>query len=458
MGRLHLSSWLHRQQLPRARGERRAAFGRSRGQQRCHHIERGHLAASTTVSRLLGTNYQVHTAGTGANVFTWKLPLPRPPPTRSMRAGRLPESGHQRPLHWQPRRRQHGGDGEPGGGRGQWYVLGTFSFNAGSATVRLSDKANDYVVADAVMIVPPGAMPNTATWTLNVPSAGSYQVYARWTQHPNRATDAKYTVNHAGGATQVTVNQAAGGSNWSPLGNLQLQRRADDHDADRPGQRLRYRRRGAVRARGRDAQQRGLGLRPRAGHHKLYARWTAHPNRATNATYTVTHAGGSTPVAVNQQEGGGQWNLLGTFSLTSSSNIALTDQANGHVIADAIRLVSVGQAQQRMYSSTPIISIRPGGSTTRPSSWCGAGTTPSRSGIRWRVRTPRGLGDLHLQPQIPRTVPRSRNQHPLQLFPRLPSGDRKVHSERSYRIARWHQHLRVCRFKSPQLLRSVGTG
>ena len=49
-----------------------------------------------------------------------------------------------------------------------------------------------------------GTGANTFTWTLAVPSSGTYQAYARWTQHPNRATNAKYTVNNAAGATVVT--------------------------------------------------------------------------------------------------------------------------------------------------------------------------------------------------------------------------------------------------------------
>jgi len=70
---------------------------------------------------------------------------------------------------------------------------GSYSFDAGAASVTLTDNANGYVIADAVMLEPPGAAPNTATWNLNVPSAGTYNVYARWTAYPNRATDAKFT-------------------------------------------------------------------------------------------------------------------------------------------------------------------------------------------------------------------------------------------------------------------------
>jgi RHS repeat-associated protein len=88
----------------------------------------------------------------------------------------------------------------------------------------------------------------------------------------------------------------------------------------------------------------------------VYAWWTANPNRATNATYTVAYSGGTAAVTVNQQTNGGAWNLLGTYTFGSGTggNITLTDQANGYVIADATRLVPVqGQAQPAVYYIVP---------------------------------------------------------------------------------------------------------
>jgi RHS repeat-associated protein len=88
----------------------------------------------------------------------------------------------------------------------------------------------------------------------------------------------------------------------------------------------------------------------------VYAWWTANPNRATNATYTVAYSGGTAAVTVNQQTSGGAWNLLGTYTFGSGTggNITLTDQANGYVIADAIRLVPAqGQAQPAIYYIAP---------------------------------------------------------------------------------------------------------
>jgi hypothetical protein len=82
---------------------------------------------------------------------------------------------------------------------------------------------------------------------------------------------------------------------------------------------------------------------PTAGQWQVYAMWRSGTNRATNAKYTVNYAGGSTVVTVNQQTNGGVWMNLGTFNFnTAAYSIVLNDNANGVVIADAIRLVYAG--------------------------------------------------------------------------------------------------------------------
>ena len=308
-------------------------------------VATGTWPASTSVGGYLGTNYQVHAAGTGTNTFTWTLSVPS--------AGT-----YEAYARWtqHPNRAtnakytvNHAGGAsvvtvnqEAGGGN--WQLLGTYSFNAGATTLSLSDEANDYVVADAVMLVPPGAAPNTASWSASLPAAGTYQVFARWTQHPNRATDAKYTVNHAGGATTVTVNQEAGGGTWSSLGSFGFN--AGAASVSVTDQANGYVIADAVMFAPPGAASNSATWTPnvaQAGTYEVYARWTQHANRATNASYAVDHAGGTTLVAVNQQANGGVWNLLGTFSLSpgTAHKVTLTDQANGYVIADALRLVPI---------------------------------------------------------------------------------------------------------------------
>ena len=314
----------------------------------------GTWPASTSVAGYYGTNYQTHAAGTGTSSFAWTLSVATAGtyevyarwtahPNRATNAKyTVTHAAGQATVVMN---QQVNG--------ASWQLIGTFSFDAGAATVSLSDDANGYVIADAVMLAPPGAPPNTATWTLGVPSAGTYNVYARWTQHPNRATNAKYTVNHSGGSTVVTVDQTAGGGAWNLLGAFALG--ASQASVSLTDQADGYAIADAVMIAPPGAAPSSATWTPnvaQAGRYELYARWTAHPNRATNATYAVTHADGSTAVAVNQQANGGAWNLLGTFTLNpgSAHNVALTDQANGYVIADAIRLVPVAvQAQQQIY-------------------------------------------------------------------------------------------------------------
>ncbi len=67
---------------------------------------------------------------------------------------------------------------------------------------------------------------------------------------------------------------------------------------------------------------------PVTAEYKVYARWTATPDRDRNATYVIAHDGGESPVTVNQQLKGARWNLLGTYSFTrgAPNHISITDQ------------------------------------------------------------------------------------------------------------------------------------
>jgi hypothetical protein len=83
-----------------------------------------------------------------------------------------------------------------------------------------------------------------------------------------------------------------------------------------------------------------------AGSYEVFARWTSGSNRASNATYVVTHAAGSTSVRVDQRKSGGEWQSLGTFSFKSRADehVKLSDKADGVVIADAVRWVATSAA------------------------------------------------------------------------------------------------------------------
>lgn len=86
---------------------------------------------------------------------------------------------------------------------------------------------------------------------------------------------------------------------------------------------------------------------PSDSQYEVRVSYTAASNRASNAPYTVHHAGGSTTVAVDQQvrgvpeARGGEWISLGVFDFDAGINgrVELSDAANGVVIADAVKFV-----------------------------------------------------------------------------------------------------------------------
>lgn len=90
-----------------------------------------------------------------------------------------------------------------------------------------------------------------------------------------------------------------------------------------------------------------------AGNYDVYARWTAYTNRATNAPYTIYYNGGNQTVQVNQQINGDTWVKLGTFNFAAGTSgyVKLTDNANGQVIADAVKFVPAAGSNTSFVSS-----------------------------------------------------------------------------------------------------------
>jgi hypothetical protein len=70
----------------------------------------------------------------------------------------------------------------------------------------------------------------------------------------------------------------------------------------------------------------------------VYAWWNSAPSQATNAPFTINYASGTATVYKNQQASGGQWILLGTYSMGPGDYVQLADNANGYVVADAVML------------------------------------------------------------------------------------------------------------------------
>lgn len=62
----------------------------------------------------------------------------------------------------------------------------------------------------------------SVTFQLNVPAAGPYDVYLRWTSHDNRASNVPVTVHHDAGAASHVVNQKSNGGKWNLLGRYRF--------------------------------------------------------------------------------------------------------------------------------------------------------------------------------------------------------------------------------------------
>ncbi|AWI09961.1 putative Ig domain-containing protein [Ereboglobus luteus] len=79
-----------------------------------------------------------------------------------------------------------------------------------------------------------------------------------------------------------------------------------------------------------------------AGNYNVYIRWTATSGRSNNTPVEVTDSEGTHQYTVNQRINSGTWVLLGTFKFAAGATGNVTiknDSTNGHVIADAVRLV-----------------------------------------------------------------------------------------------------------------------
>ncbi len=84
------------------------------------------------------------------------------------------------------------------------------------------------------------------------------------------------------------------------------------------------------------------GVLAASGSYQVFAWWAASSNRSTTAPYLVERDGGTTTVNVNQQINGGQWNSLGTFTITSGTRfvkLSCWTTTGFFVIADAVKWV-----------------------------------------------------------------------------------------------------------------------
>ncbi len=79
---------------------------------------------------------------------------------------------------------------------------------------------------------------------------------------------------------------------------------------------------------------------PQDGTYEVFVRYTG--ATATNAPYTITHSTGTARKTVDQTANAGSWVSLGSYTFSAASltqQVKLTGNANGTVVADAVKLV-----------------------------------------------------------------------------------------------------------------------
>jgi len=110
------------------------------------------------------------------------------------------------------------------------YVSGVYQFTTAGTTILDNEQASytgtwtaatsaldkfgtNYQFASTV-----AGDPNaTATWRPHLVATGKYDVYVWYSQGGNRASDAPFTIGHADGSTNISVNQQTGGGAWQLL-------------------------------------------------------------------------------------------------------------------------------------------------------------------------------------------------------------------------------------------------
>lgn len=103
---------------------------------------------------------------------------------------------------------------------------------------------------------------------------------------------------------------------------------------------------------------------PHAGAYSVAVWYVQGANRAGDATFTVHHASGATPVVVNQQVNGETWYALGVFPFDAGTggHVILDNGAGPSVvIADAVRFTGTGATADLVMAVSP-----PGGGSTSP--------------------------------------------------------------------------------------------
>lgn len=105
---------------------------------------------------------------------------------------------------------------------GKWYNTDSAGFAYTQNPIQTGVNLFRSGTARKADVTTKGQKANKATWSADIPQAGTYAVYVSYQTLPNSTTAAHYTVNAADGAHEFDVNQTMGGGTWIYLGHFPL--------------------------------------------------------------------------------------------------------------------------------------------------------------------------------------------------------------------------------------------
>jgi len=211
-----------------------------------------------------------------------------------------------------------------------------------------------------------------------LPRAGSYRVFLWWSAFASRPDDVRVDIGHAGGTSTIHVNQRLGGGAWNDAGVYAFADSAlitivsggngstcadavklepavpppfekiiDNGTAGTSSSGTWPVSGGANPYGGSSLYSKQSGATysfaftvPAPGSYEVFLWWTEYPSRLTSVPVDIVKDGAATETRlVNQQQGGGTWNSLGTFAATGPLTVRIRSPGGGTTCADAARIV-----------------------------------------------------------------------------------------------------------------------
>jgi len=233
----------------------------------------------------------------------------------------------------------------------------------------------------------------SANYQAAVPESGTYEVLAWWPAYENRAENVKIDITTPAGTETVEVDQRYDGGQWNTLGvynvsagaNITVSIKNHGTSAFVIADAVKIMQVSGVSSVPRDIimdnsdpvgvvisgdwtegtnlsgyyganylrdGNAGKGTKSvrfiptieQAGNYEVLMRWVASNAAASNVPVEIVTGTGTAYTQIDQRYQGGQWNSLGVYPFTSGtagSILIRNDNTNGHVFADAIKLIPV---------------------------------------------------------------------------------------------------------------------